>query len=125
PLQLQDNHPILPAEFEGRRGLFRLDVGANIALLMHGPTVNDLNLLDGRETAEIDLGSQKGKAGKIESLELAGQKFTDVDAVFTEEVAGIFADTHTAGNIGMPLLSSFRIVLDYRNERIALIRKDG
>ena len=61
----------------------------------------------------------------IDITQLAGQGEADWGIkIFIEAESGLFADSHTAGNIGMPILRSFRVILDYQNERIALIPKE-
>jgi len=126
-LWLQDNHPIVKAEFDGHAGLFRLDVGAaggpHGNVVFHEPTVRRLGLTDESSSETFQLGNQNVAQGTVQSLTLAGRTFEAMDVVFAVDKIGLFSDAHTAGNIGVGILQSFRIVLDYPHKRIALIEK--
>jgi hypothetical protein len=127
PLHFQDNHPVIPATVEGTPGLFRLDLGASGGphgnIVFHGPAVERLALLDGRETQEVQLGNQRAAIGTVESVEIAGVSFGETAVAFSLEEHGLFGDPYTTGNLGVDLLRSFRIVFDYGSRRIALLPK--
>jgi hypothetical protein len=115
------------AEFEGHRGIFKLDTGADNTVSIHAPTVEKHKLLDNRETKESTAGGVGGRIktreGKLSYFELAGQRFDNVVATFALESKGAFNSADTMGNIGGALLKPFRIVFDYQNKRIAFVKR--
>jgi predicted aspartyl protease len=129
PIKLDGKHPIVPMAFDGGTGLFRLDTGANNALIFHTHTVEKYKLLDGRETRPSSLsgvgGSIEARTGKIDWLEIGGSKFENVTVDFSLAKSGAFADRYTQGNIGSYLLRTFKLVFDYSKSRIAFLPSTG
>jgi hypothetical protein len=128
PLHFQENHPMLEAEIEGRRGFVRLDLGASGGphgnLVLHAPAVRSMKLLEGRDTEESTLGEQTVALGKLRSLEIGGKRFEDLDVVFGLGEEGLFHDDYAMANVGVGVLSHFRIVLDYANRRVRLTPRE-
>jgi len=120
--------PTMEARFEGHRELFRIDTGANSALVFNTPCVKRLGLLDGRETHSIEAGGIDGtfiiERGEIDWIEFGGRRFDAVEAEFSTRKAGVLADPFTAGIICNELLKSFRIVLDYPKDRIGFAARE-
>lgn len=119
--------PTIEASFEDHTELFRVDTGANSSVVFNSPCVERLGLLDGRETIPIEAGGIDGKytiqQGKIDWIEFGGRRFTSVPAEFATLSAGVLADPYTAGIICNELLKTFKLVLDYPNNRIGFITK--
>jgi hypothetical protein len=119
--------PLVPASFEGGKGLFRLDVGASGGpfgnVVFHAPLVEELHLLKDRKTTATKIGPMRVALGKIGWFELSGHRFSDPDVVFALERQGPLGDEYVEGNLGVAFLRPFRIVLDYQQERLALIRR--
>lgn len=129
-LVLHQNHPCTRATFEGEReGLFRLDTGAGGTVTFHAPAVTALRLLEGRDVERGQSGGVGGTAsapeGVLEWFELAGHRFERPRVGFSQAESGAFTDLYTAGNIGQGFLRPFRMVLDYRNDRIAFVPLDA
>ena len=117
-------NPAVRARFEGgHEGIFRLDTGSDQTVSLHGPAVERLKLLDGRETRESRSGGVGGVAasrtGRLAWFELAGQRFENPEVEFAGAGPGAFSDVYTTGNIGAGFLRAFRIVFDYGNKRVA------
>ena len=117
-------NPAVRARFEGdQEGIFRLDTGSDQTVSLHGPAVERLKLLAGRETRESRSGGVGGTAvsrtGKLAWFELAGRRFENPEVEFAGAGPGAFSDVYTTGNIGAGFLSAFRIVFDYGNKRVA------
>jgi hypothetical protein len=125
PIFLYGRHPIVEASFEGRRGLFKLDTGADNAVSFHVPAVEELDLLDARETTEGKSGGVGGmrtvRVGKVAWFELGGKRFENVTAEFATEKVGAFHDAYSLGNIGAALMRGFELVFDYQRERIGFV----
>jgi predicted aspartyl protease len=129
-LVLDGRHPTIPAEFEGHKGQFRLDTGANGTVTFNAPTVERLKLLEERQVRDTGLAGVGGmiwvKTGKLKYFLLGGKRFEEIETTFATEKQGIFGMDFLAGNIGQDLLKPFRVVLDYPNERLALVlRPEG
>lgn len=120
--------PTIEARFEDHTELFRVDTGANSSLVFNTPCVERLGLLDNRETQSIQAGGIDGEftieRGEIDWIEFGGRRFNAVPAEFSTLKAGVLADPFTAGIICNNLLKSFKIVLDYPNNRIGFVIKD-
>lgn len=124
-LILHQKHPAVEARFEGERnGIFRLDLGAGGAagnVLFHAPAVRELGLVGDRPVTRGEVGGQEYAAGRIAWFELAGHRFENPEVLFFLGESGPVADAYATGNIGARFLEPFRIILDYRRDRIALI----
>ena len=125
-LILDFNHPVIPATFEGgQKALFRFDIGAGqINVIFHTHLVDRLNMIEDREVEEQDIGVGVVAFGQLDWIEVAGQRFEDVLAGFSRATEGPFADVNTAGNIGVGLLGSYKLVFDYQNARLAFVDAD-
>lgn len=128
PLTVSSRTPHIPAEFEGKRGVFKLDSGAaQMFATFHQPTVKRYGLLNGRETTQTRLGGVGGsvpaQSGVLKEFVLGGKTFNDVNVTFAEKPVGVFADPFSCGNLGSKALSSFVVVLDYQGRRVALLER--
>lgn len=123
PLILYDRVPAVPGRFEDHDAVFRLDTGAGGTVMFHAPTVERLQLLEGRKTQTAMFGGvggmKSGQSGKIKWLEFGGRRQKKVEAGFATEAEGAFADPYIDGNVGTDLLSESLMILDYPNSRIA------
>ncbi len=118
------------AEFEGHKGIFKLDTGAaGSTVAIHAPTVEKFKLLEGRETQDTLAGGVGGnitaKKGKLKYFELGGHRTNDIEVTFATANKGAFNSSDTLGNIGGDLLKPFKMVFDYQNKRIALVKREG
>ncbi|MFT3880830.1 MAG: retropepsin-like aspartic protease [Gemmatales bacterium] len=118
------------AEFEGHKGIFKLDTGAaGSTVALHAPTVEKYKLLDGRQTTETLAGGVGGnvsaKSGKLKYFELGGHRTDDIEVTFATTAKGAFNSADTLGNIGGDLLKPFKLVFDYQNKRIAFIKREN
>ncbi|HQR07571.1 MAG TPA: retropepsin-like aspartic protease [Gemmatales bacterium] len=118
------------AEFEGHKGVFKLDTGAaGSTVALHAPTVEKFKLLVGRETTETSAGGVGGNvtamSGKLKYFELGGHRTDDIEATFATTTKGAFNSADTLGNIGGDLLKPFKIVFDYQDKRIAFVKREN
>ena len=124
-LLLDERIPCVEARFEGdRSGLFKIDSGASGTLIFHAPAVERFGLLRGRDVAGSGMGGVGGfgraATGKLEWLELGGQRFEALTVQFAQTELGALTDRYTVGNLGQEVLDDYRLVFDYPNGRIAL-----
>ncbi|HET6201657.1 MAG TPA: pepsin/retropepsin-like aspartic protease family protein [Planctomycetota bacterium] len=126
-LLLHEGQPCVRARFEGNReGLFRLDSGSpRSTVTFHAPAVRALHLLESRETSGSVARGVGGEAavrvGRLEWFEIGGLRFEEPLTRFSLAGKGSHVDEYTLGYVGLGFLSSFRLVLDYRNGRIAFL----
>jgi hypothetical protein len=125
-LTLQHRIPSLRCRFEGgHEGLFQVDTGAGPVVVFHSPAVERLKLLEGRAVQPMPLqgaaGSVETMLGKLAWIEIAGQRHTDVPALFVTGASGALADPHTQGTLGGILLAPKKLVFDYGRRRMAVI----
>jgi hypothetical protein len=116
------------AEFEGHRGIFRLDSGAPGSVVIHAPAVEEFKLLEDRPVQDTMTGGVggvvKAKKGMLKYFDLGGNRTENVPAVFATQRTGAFDSAATLGNIGHDLVKSFKIVFDYQHQRIAFLKRE-
>ncbi|TAL38182.1 MAG: hypothetical protein EPN98_00610 [Phenylobacterium sp.] len=115
----------IPAAIEGGKTvLMDFDLGNGSPLLVFPGHWKARRMLEGRPSSKSLSGAVGGlktrDVATVRSLTLAGVTFRDIPAVFGEDDGSAFGNTRTAGNIGMPILSRFRLTTDYANHRLLL-----
>jgi hypothetical protein len=90
-------------------------------------------MLDGRKTALVMSGAVGGekpnRRAMVKSITFGGMEFFDVPAMFTMPKAdgGITTgDTNRSlGNVGLPVISRFRVITDYSSDHLYLLPRPG
>lgn len=128
PLIFLGGNPAVEGIVEGdRRGWIELDTGSNSQIMIDSPFVREQHLLDDRKTQANQTGGFGGTAttrlGTLEWLELAGHRFTNVQAEFSLAEHGALANRDLIGIIGQPLMKPFTIVYDFAGYRAAFVPK--
>lgn len=128
-LRLVGRQPCVEAEFEGHKGLFKLDTGAAGSVIdFHAPAVAHYGLLNNRATKQRLTGGVGGMVriheGPLTTFTLAGHTFENLTVGFMPPTDGAFGDTDTVGNIGGKVLAPFTLVTDYRNARVAFVKRE-
>lgn len=127
PLLLDHEVPHIRGTYEGNReGVFVLDTGSGIEVILHTPEVIEQRLLVGRETRDIGGGfgsgvggGLAGDLGRLEWVRVGDIERRDVQTLFARAEFGPLASSSATGNLGAPFFEGRRIVFDYRNERVA------
>ena len=128
-LSFRGRRPRLPGQIEGNEpGLLLFDLGANTSLTIYAPTVERFKLLEGRETTATMSGGVGGihaaRKGAVGSITIAGERVDDVPAVFAQSKQGAAGtEQELLGSVGVGLLKRFVIVLNYRDQTVALLPK--
>jgi len=127
--QFSTGNIALQAKMEGdRTGWYRLDTGAMGTVQFHSPYVKKEHLLEGRETVITQEagagGTSEARAGRIAWFELAGHRFENPEAVFSQATIGAFNDRYLAGNIGQDFMKPFTVYFDFGGSRVALVPKN-
>lgn len=104
---------------------YRLDSGGRGFLTLHTPFVEKWKLLEGRETKAssstgID-GTVTARTGTIKWFELGSHRFDNPTIDFSTATTGSFTDPYLAGNIGIDVLKSFTVAMDFAGSRVAFL----
>ncbi|MCP4230533.1 MAG: hypothetical protein GY771_10365 [bacterium] len=126
PIEFVSNIPLVEAAVDGYEGKFVLDSGNGVAVILHGPYVQENLILE--SYGDKAAASVSGLGGKervysvcMDQLNLGGFYLSKpVVLLSTADTAG-FAMTSAIGNIGGEVLSRFTVYLDYPNNRIGLV----
>jgi hypothetical protein len=115
----------IPAVVEGEGPvLMDFDLGNGSPLLVFPNHWKPRRMLDGRPSSKGLSGAVGGlkqrDVATVKTLTLAGVTFRDVPAIFGEDDGSAFGNSRTAGNIGMPILSRFKLTTDYSRDRLLL-----
>lgn len=117
------NVPLMKATFPQGEGIFRMDVGAASGpagnVIFHTSTVESMKI-DTSAMHVAKSGESEFAVGSIEWFELAGHRFENPVVLYSLSKFGPLAERNIDGNLGVEFLKVFRLVLDYRNARMAL-----
>lgn len=123
-ITLEQNQPLIPVTFEGHRGVFILDTGSNGMIAFEPQVVQQLGLLEGRETRR---GRSTGSSsvyevelGTLEWIEIAGQRMERVPAQFERHDP---VHRRAMGNVGMQAMRPYTVVFDYSRRRVAFVER--
>jgi hypothetical protein len=116
--------------FDGTRpvidGKFVLDIGSGGALILNRPFVETEHFIGPDRHAIPWLEGQglgggiDASVGRITGLKIGQFLVKNPVTVFSRAANGPFASTDSQGNIGAAILEKFKIILDYRNNRVIL-----
>jgi hypothetical protein len=126
PLRFNSDNPAVLGRVAGTpESWYRLDTGASGFLTLHAPFVEKWKLLEGRETTASSStglgGTVSARTGTVKWFELGSHRFDNPTVVFSTATSGSFNDPYLAGNIGIDLLKSFTVVLDFTGSRVAFL----
>jgi hypothetical protein len=126
PLRILDRHPVVDGSVEGAvSGRFRLDTGAGPGLMLNRWVAHQTSLLRNRATEPIAGTPMEARIGTIRTLTLGAITTVDVQTLFVTggdgPVAAVFNDRDLVGNVGVGVLSRYRLVLDYPGRRFAMV----
>jgi hypothetical protein len=108
------------------QGKFVLDIGSGAALIVNRPFVESEHFLrpDRHTVPWIEGqglgGGIDGSVGRVTGLQIGHFLIKNPVTVFSRAANGPFAATESQGNIGAMILEKFKIILDYKNNRITL-----
>ena len=132
PLELHIGLPHAWCEFEGNhRGLFVLDSGYGDSVAFFDNAVEQFDLLADRKTRGrwiINFGAAtKIRVGPLDWFQLGRTRIDDIQRAHfaTQPMRLYLGPDDVMGLVGMKLMSRFRVVFDYSNNRIAFIPADG
>jgi len=125
-LRFSNDNPAVRARVAGTpASWYRLDSGGSGFLTVHAPFVERWRLLEGRETAAASStglgGTVAARTGTVKWFELGSRRFDNPTVVFSTATIGSLTDPYLAGNIGIDVLKSFTVVMDFAGSRVAFL----
>lgn len=117
----------VPVSIEGRPPVqMDFDIGNGSPLLVYSAFWKPAGLLDDGRPQSAGLsgavgGLKERKLTTVRTVTFGGTTFTEVPAVLFEDNGDSSESNRTLGNIGLPILSRFRLFVDYPNDRLWLI----
>ena len=113
----------VPVSIEGAAPVqFDFDLGNGSPLLVFPAFYQAHKLLEGRRASQTLGGAVGGfhpeVAATLSQVEFAGIRFTQVPARFTADTLSDVNSNLTQGNIGLPILARFRLIIDYAHDRL-------
>lgn len=101
------------------------DLGNGSPLIVYPAYWEPRKLLDGRPSSKTLAGAVGGlkqqNVTTLRTLSFGGATFRDVPAILTEAGASAVDSDRTLGNLGLPILSRFRLIADYPQDRLYLV----
>ena len=126
-LDLIENNGIrmIEASVEGRApARFDFDIGNGSPLILSPGYVEAERLLDGRPTSKTLAGAIGGMRTAdtltVKTLKLGATEFRDVPATVPPKGASAVDGDRAKGNIGLPILSRFRVATDFAKNAVYL-----
>jgi hypothetical protein len=126
PLTRIEDTPLVPVSIEGAAPAeFEMGIGNAGDILVYQSYYEPHKLLQGRRLSKrLGIGSGgivPEPTGVLKRAEFAGFTFTDMPAAFVpSSVAGTRSDV-IAGDLGLPVLARFRLIIDYPHGRLYAI----
>jgi membrane-associated protease RseP (regulator of RpoE activity) len=100
----------------------QLDLGNSSPLLVFPAYAKAHGLLEGRRTSQKFTGGAGGmhpeSVASIGKVEVGGVTFINVPTTFPPETVSIVNSDGISGNVGLPILSRFHLVIDYSHDRM-------
>jgi hypothetical protein len=121
-IQVVGNRSV-PVSIEGRAPVqFDLDLGNGSPLVVFPAYEKAQRLLDGRRSSQLLGGAVGGyhpeAVASLGPIRFAGVDFLQVPARFSPDTVSGMNSNRTLGNIGLPILSRFHLVIDYSRDRL-------
>jgi len=130
PFQLTLQVPTIDAELVGFSGRYLVDLGNAYGLIVNSEFCRRHGLLE-RLDDVTDLpkviggigGAVRGKSAYAATFSFGDIRMTDLRIILPDSGRGLSGSVELAGNIGNLLLSQFRVMFDYRGQRLIFYEK--
>jgi hypothetical protein len=121
-----NNWRSIPVSIEGRTAVpFDFDLGNNGPLIVYPAYRDEVHLLGNRpQSLALSAGVGgliKSKIATLKSISIGGITVSDVPTEFPDAADNAVNSDQTAGNIGLPVFSRFRLLTDYPRDVLWLI----
>jgi hypothetical protein len=101
------------------------DIGNGSPFLISPAYWQPRNILEGRPSSKVMSGAVGGMREQpiatLKTLTFGGVTFRDVPAIFQTAGNTAVDSERSVGNVGLPILSRFRMITDYPNDRLFLV----
>ncbi|UAJ12239.1 retropepsin-like aspartic protease [Glacieibacterium megasporae] len=123
PLRRLIGNRSVPVSVEGAPPVeFEFDLGNGSPMEIYPAYYQPRQLLAGRKSSEVLGGAVGGFHPEIiatlRRIEFAGVTLNDVPASFTRDVVSASNSNRVVGNLGLPVLARFRLLIDYPQDRL-------
>lgn len=129
PLVTANGIRTLDVTVEGRTVPVDFDLGNGSALILNPPFWEAAGFLDGRRTSTTMAGAVGGvhevKTAMVRELKLGGATFHAVPATLAGEHAAASKSERSLGNVGLPVLARFRLIVDFPRDRVLFAAPDA
>jgi Aspartyl protease len=127
PIVLESGQPQVNGAVDGLRGALTIDTGSAFGVDIMSPAVREHDLVRRYKATEIEVSPGIGGVladvrARARTLRLGDVVVHDVPLALDLGTAGAMSDPSILGNVGMPVLKQFVIVLDYRGRAMYLDR---
>lgn len=125
PLLSDGAHAYVKASIDGVTGLFLLDTGDNGDITVFRQFADAHGLFRGHGVPYLSIGGVGGHLGferyRATTFTLGGSTMHQPPVAVSEASAGSFASRSIAGNIGLRVISRYRITFDFRKGTITFV----
>jgi hypothetical protein len=125
PFLSDSAHAYVHASVDGVPGLFLLDTGDNGDITVFRRFASAHGLLRGTGVAYLAIGGIGGHVGyqryRARTFSLGGATMHGPPVTVTDQSGGSFASRSIAGNIGLRVISRYRITFDFRNQTVTFV----
>jgi hypothetical protein len=123
PLILAEDLPLVPVSIEGALpAQFELGLGNSGEMLVYEPYYESHKLLEGRKLSKRLAAGTGGvvvePVATLSRAEFAGVTFANMPAALIPSSAAGTTSKTISGDLGIPVLTHFRLVLDYSHQRL-------
>ena len=130
PLHRLIGNRSVPVSIEGQPPIeCEFDLGNGSPLDLYPAYYQAHGTLDNRRTSKVLAGAVGGfhpeDVANLGKVGFAGVTFSDVPTNFTTDVASAANSNRVLGNIGLPLLARFRLLIDYSHDRLFAVPLAG
>jgi hypothetical protein len=122
PLTRAENEHLVPVSIEGAPAEFELGLGNSSEMLVYQPYYEAHKLLEDRRLSKRQAAGSGGfvveTVATLHHAEFAGVTFANMPAAFIPTSIAGTTSTIISGDIGLPVLTRFRLVIDYPHDRL-------
>ena len=125
PIYSDGGHAYVKAYIDGVPGLFLLDTGDGNDITVFRRFADDHGLFQGHGLPYLGIGGIGGHLGterfRATSFSLGGATLHDPPVSISTATAGSFASRSIAGNLGLRVLSRYRLTFDFRRNTVTFV----
>ena len=118
-----DNEHLVPVSIEGAPPAeFELGLGNSSEMLVYQPYYDSHKLLENRRLSKRQAAGSGGfvieTVAMLHNAEFAGVTFPNMPAAFIPTSVAGTTSRIISGDIGLPVLTRFRLIIDYAHDRL-------